>query len=146
MTGFAASVTVGAASSSVIVNVAFNTDNVSLEADPETVTRLCRASAVTLFTAVIVTSPVLVVAFAATVSVFAADSVKSPATVGDTPVAATVIVTALFTALGNVAVTVVLLVAPLSSIVEGVSVNLATAIWAANCAVVSMPAYFKTGY
>ena len=49
----------------------------------DTVTRLSGASVVS-FTDVIVTVPVLVVTLAAIVSVVAADSVKSPATAGDT--------------------------------------------------------------
>ena len=72
---------------------------------PDTVTRLSGASVVS-FTDVIVTVPVLAVAFAAIVSVLAADSVKSPATAGDTASAETVIVVAVVAGRFSVAVTV----------------------------------------
>ena len=88
-------VTSGGASSSVIVKVASGTLPTpwALPATPDTVTRLFGAWVV-LFTVVIVTLPVLVVSPAAKVSVFVVDSVKSPATAGDTASADTVIVVA----------------------------------------------------
>ena len=72
---------------------------------PDTVTRLSGASVVS-FTDVIVTVPVLVVTLAAIVSVVVADSVKSPATAGDTASAETVIVVAVVAGRFSVAVTV----------------------------------------
>ena len=44
----------------------------------------------------------------------------------------------------SVAVTV--LTPPFSEIFEGVSINVTIAGWSLNCTVVSMPAYFNTGY
>ena len=106
--GFSDSVAVGAASSSAIASV---TDGGVLvrprlsEAVPETVTALSGAS-VASFTAVTVTRPVLVVALAANVSAVPVLKVKSPATAGDTAVAATVTVTATADCRSSVAVTV----------------------------------------
>ena len=99
--------TVGAASSSVIVRVTSDGADARLPAATvaDTVTRLSGASVVS-FTDVIVTVPVLVVALAAIVSVVVADSVKSPATAGDTASAETVIVVAVVAGRFSVAVTV----------------------------------------
>ena len=100
----------GADSSSVRVRVteggSFARPRLS-EAVPETVTRLSGASVV-LVTAVTVTRPVLVVAFAAKVRVVAVLNVKSPATapVEATGAAATVTVTATDDCRSRVAVTV----------------------------------------
>ena len=106
--GFTDSVTVGGSSSSVNVSVTEDGSFARLrlsDAVPETVTDLCGASVV-LFTPVTVTSPELAVAFAAKVSVVAELSVKSPATAGDTAVAATVTVTATADCRSSTAVTV----------------------------------------
>ena len=100
--------TVGVPSSSVIVSVALDgsaTPRPPL-AEPDTVTLLF-GSSLLLFTAVIVTVPLLVVDPAAIVSVVALDSVKSPATACVLAVADTVIVVAALDTPLNFAVTVV---------------------------------------
>ena len=99
-----ASVTVGVASSSVMVSVTLDGAATPLPpaAVAETVTDLSGASVVS-FTAVIVTVPVLAVEPAAIVNVFALDSVKSVPDPGD---ADTVSVTASLDARFSVAVTV----------------------------------------
>ena len=84
---------VGGSSSSSMVSVTSDGFPTSPVAVPETVTDLFGASML-LSDAVIVTVPVLVVAFAAMVSVCVLDSVKSPDTAGATAAADTVIVVA----------------------------------------------------
>ena len=107
-------------SSSVIVSVtaAGGTTPVTV---PETVTDFGTART-TLSLAVIVTTPVLVVAFAAMVSVVAVDKVKSPDAAGDTA-AETVIVVAVVAVRSSVAVTVVM--PPFSEIDAGDKTNVA---------------------
>ena len=102
---------------------------------PDTVTRLFGTWVISS-TAVIVTSPVLVVAFAAIVSVVAADSVKSPATAGDTAVAETVIVVASVTAPDRVAVIVE--TPPFSEIDDGDKTNVTST--TSSSAIVSVAA------
>ena len=124
--GVSTNVTVGASSSSVIVRVTADDSDAPLPPATvaATVTRLSGASVV-LFTDVIVTVPVLVVTLAATVSVFVLDSVKSPATAGDTAIAETVIVVAVVTGRFSVAVTVE--TAPASEIDAGDKTNVTCA-------------------
>ena len=100
-------VTVGNASSSVIVNVTPEGAATPLapETVPETVTDLFGESTEFPF-AVTVTVPVLVVSPDAIVNSSALDNVKSPDTAGDTAAAATVTVTAALDAPESVAVTV----------------------------------------
>ena len=105
--GDSPSVTVGNASSSVSVNVAFDGAATPLppETVPETVTDLFGES--TEFpTAVTVTVPVLVVSPDAIVNLSALDNVKSPETAPAPAAAATVTVTASLDAPESVAVTV----------------------------------------
>ena len=100
--------TVGVPSSSVIVSVSSegaDTPRPPL-AEPDTVTLLF-GSSLSLFTAVIVTVPLLVVDPAAIVSVVVLDSVKSDATAFVLAVADTVIVVAALDVPFNFAVTVV---------------------------------------
>ena len=113
--GFSESVTPGAASSSVIVNVTSEgcVTPTELDAEPDTVTLLSGESVVS-FTAVTVTVPALVVAPDAIVSVLFALSVKAVPAPGD---AETVIVVATLDARFRVAVTVVAFGVPLSPIV-----------------------------
>ena len=112
-----ARVTVGVASSSVIVSV---TDEgcvipCELVAEPDTVT-LLSASSVELSTAVTVTEPVLLVLPAAMVSVVLLLSEKSPAAVFAPGAADTVMVVDADEGRSRLAVTVAELVAPLSAI------------------------------
>ena len=120
------SATVGAASSSVIVRVTSDGADAILPpvAVPDTVTRLSGASVVS-FTDVIVTVPVLVVTLAAIVSVVAVDSVKSPATAGDTASAETVIVVA--SVAGRSSVAVIVETPPSSEIDVGDKTNITCA-------------------
>ena len=113
-------VTVGVASSSVIVNVWLEGADTPLPpvAVADTVTDLSGASTA-LFTALILTVRVLVVAPAAIVSVSFALSVKSEATAGDTAVADTTSVTFSLDTPLSVAVTVV--ESPFSEIDDGLS-------------------------
>ena len=109
-------------SSSVIVSVA--SDGFATPpplAIPDTVTSLFGASTA-LFTAVIVTVPVLAIEPAAIVSVLLVESVKSPETAGFTAAADTVTVTAALDAALRLAVTV--LDPPFSEIDEGLSARL----------------------
>ena len=126
--GDAANVAVGAASSSLSVNVTADDKRPPLPpcTVADTVTRLSGASVIS-FTAVIVTVPVLVVAPAAMVSVFAFDSVKALATTGDTGTAETVIVVAALDGCASVALTVE--TSPFSEMDEGISVNVTIAGW-----------------
>ena len=118
--GASASVTCGVSSSVIIsVRVSGGTTPVTM---PETFTDFV-AARTALSVAVIVTVPVLVVAFAAMVSVFALDRVKSPDAAGDTAVAETVIVVAVVAVLSSVAVTVV--TPPFSEIDAGDKTNVA---------------------
>ena len=104
--GLSARLTVGTPSSSVIVSVSSpGFDTPPPLAAPDTVTVLSAASTA-LSAAVIVTVPVLAVAPAAMVSVLLVESVKSPATAGETAAADTVTVTAALDAADSVAVTV----------------------------------------
>ena len=80
-------------------------------------------ASVSLSSAVIVTVPVLVVALAAMVSSLLSLKVKSSGTAGRTAAADTVIVVAAVDRRFNVAVTVVSLGEPLSSIVAGESTS-----------------------
>ena len=121
--GVSTSVTVGAPSSSVMVSVWFEGSDTSPLAVPDTVTSLFGASTL-LFTAVIVTVPVLEVLPAAIVSVLFVDIVKSPATAGLTALAETVTVMAALEAPDSVAVTV--LDPPFSEIEDGVSTSVTT--------------------
>ena len=114
--GDSANVTVGNASSSLIVSVASGGARTSPLAAADTLTRLFGASIV-LLTAVTVTVPVLAVPPVAKVSVAAADSVKSPAGTD------TVSVAAESAALSSVAVTVE--TPPLSEIDDGDSESVA---------------------
>ena len=114
-----ASVTAGAASSSVIVRVTAAGFAIPLAPDTvaETVTTLS-GSSVELSFAVTVTTPVLVVSPAAMVSVVPV-CVKSPESACVPATAVTVSVTASLDARSSVAVTVVALSAPLSLMVSG---------------------------
>ena len=122
--GLSTSVTVGVASSSVMVSVWFaGFDTPPPLAAPDTVTVLFGASTL-LFTAVIFTSPVLVFCPDAIVSVVFVDRLKSPDTAGLTALAETVIVTAAVAAVDSVAVTV--LSPPFSEIEVGLSTSVNT--------------------
>ena len=112
-----ASVTVGAASSSVIVSVTAAGCVIPwlLVAEPDTVTLLLASSRV-LSTAVTVTVPLLLVLPAAMVSVVLLLSAKSVSAVAAPAAAATVMVVAADDARSRLAVTVAELVAPLSAI------------------------------
>ena len=106
-----ASVTVGGSSSSVMVSVASDGPVTPWELDaiPDTVTCLSGASVALSFAVIVtVTVPMLAVAPAAMVSIFAALSVKSPSTAPDAATAAadTVTVVTALDARFNVAVTV----------------------------------------
>ena len=120
--GLSTRVTVGVASSSVIVRVRL--DGADTPRPPvavaDTVTDLSGASTA-LFTALILTVRVLVVAPAAIVSVSFELSVKSAATAGDTAVADTTSVTFSLDAALSVAVTVV--ESPFSEIDDGLSTS-----------------------
>ena len=120
--GLSTSDTVGVASSSVIVRVRFAGFGTLLPpvAVADTVTDLSGASTA-LFTALILTVRVLVVAPAAIVSVSFALSVKSEATPGETAVADTTSVTFSLEAALSVAVTVV--ESPFSEIDDGLSTS-----------------------
>ena len=120
--GLNTSDTVGVASSSVIVRVRFAGFGTLLPpvAVADTVTDLSGASTA-LFTALILTVRVLVVAPAAIVSVSFALSVKSEATPGETAVADTTSVTFSLEAALSVAVTVV--ESPFSEIDDGLSTS-----------------------
>ena len=121
--GLNTSVTVGA-SSSVMVSVWFEGFDTSPPLTvPNTVTVLFGASTL-LFTAVIVTVPVLAVEPAAIDSVLFSVSVKSPDTAGLTALAETVTVMAALEAPDSVAVTV--LDPPFSEIEDGVSTSVTT--------------------
>ena len=124
--GASASATVGAASSSSIVSVA--SAGLAIlwppDAAPETVTPLFGESVASAF-AVTVTTPALVVAPAAKVSVLSALRVKSPAAAPAPGAADTAIVTAAVDGTASVAVTVER--PPFSVIESGVSASVAVA-------------------
>ena len=103
----------------------------------DTATDLSGASVVSL-TAVTVTAPVLAVCPAAMVSVFAFDSVKSPAPAFVPAEAATVSVTAALDARSSVAVTVA--APPFSEIDEDDSASVATGVASSSVRVSAAPA------
>ena len=115
--------TVGVASSSVIVRVRLDGADTPLppEAVADTVTDLSGASTA-LFTALILTVPVLVVVPAAIVSVSFALSAKSEATAGDTAVADTTSVT--FSLDGPLSVAVAVVESPFSEIEVGLNTRI----------------------
>ena len=119
--GLRTSVTVGVLSLSVMVSVLLEGfETPPPLAEPDTVTVLFGAST-ELFTALIVTVPVLVVSPVAIVSVLFVDRMKSPDTAGLTALAETVTVTVAVAAEDSVAVTV--LVPWYSEIEDGLSTS-----------------------